>query len=126
MTTDPEPQALPNNNDSGYSDKKVVAHLHRDKELTTQEQDVALSAWLRAYSERKSKQAATLSILAAALALTAGVASSGELPFGIVYVTVGLIVVVAGYFIAQILLGRDREAIEAAAAVLGHRASNPK
>ncbi|WP_172171605.1 hypothetical protein [Brevibacterium sp. CT2-23B] len=106
------------NKDSGYTDEAVESRLLGGGPLERRDRDAAYAAWLRTYSERRSKMAGTFSILAAALTLTGGFASnSSAVPAGAAYVAVGLVIVISGYFIAKHILGRDREAIEAAAAV---------
>jgi hypothetical protein len=108
----------------GYTDKKVTDHLLGGKrKLTVKEQEIARAAWMRAYSERKSKQLSGLTIPAAAFGLSTAVASANVVS-GLAWLGVFAILAVGGLLTVQLYLRRGIEATEAAAAVHQHRGEN--
>ncbi|WP_432789803.1 hypothetical protein QYM46_16315 [Brevibacterium sp. K11IcPPYGO002] len=110
-------------NGPGYSDEAVTGQLQGGKqELTEKEQGIARASWMRAYSERKSKQLGGLAIPAAALGLSTAIASA-EIVAWFAWLGVAAVLGVGAFMTHQLYISRGIEATEAAAAVHEYRAS---
>lgn len=109
---------------SGYTHGKVDAFLGATKLDNEKEKNLARAAWLRAYSGRKTRQAGSITMLTTAIALVTGFVSDASVAPPLAIAGIALVVAVIGYLVAWTWLGRDKEAVEAAAAVLQYRSEN--